>query len=82
MENDGITSTSTTPTLLAIPIGGSVSFVLQYNDVPTGAQTCTTATFLLVQLPGGSTGIAAPSEIDACGGVIYASPFQAGTSPP
>jgi hypothetical protein len=80
--NDGITSISTTPTLLTIPVGGSVSFVLQYSDVPAGTQTCTTATYLQVQLPGGSIGILAPSEIDACGGVIYASPFRSGTSPP
>ncbi len=80
--NDGVTSVSTTPTLLTIPIGGSVSFVLQYSDVPTGTESCPTASYLDVQLPGGSIASLVPSEIQACGGVIYASPFRAGTSPP
>jgi len=80
--NDGITSVSTTPTLLTIPVGGSASFVLQYSDVPTGSEACNTATYLQVQLPGGSVGSLASAEIQACGGVIYASPFRSGTSPP
>jgi len=80
--NDGITSVSITPTLLTLPVSGSVSFVLQFSDVPAGAASCPGATWLLVQLPGGTVGTLASTDITPCGGAIYTSPFRAGTAPP
>src|SRR5487761_303236 len=54
--NDGLSSVSNTPSLLTIAVGQSVSFVLQFSDVPTGTEACTSASYLQVQLPGGSVG--------------------------
>jgi hypothetical protein len=82
--NDGVTTVSTTPELVTITAGGAASFVLQYEDVPTGTQSCPYANQLQIQLPGGGGTVTAslPIQIDPCGGSIYISPVRTGTAPP
>jgi len=81
--NDGIPSVSTTPAVVTIAAGGTASFVLQYRDVATGAQTCPTATQLQIVLPGGGGALVADlTGVNPCGGVVYVSPVRSGIAPP
>jgi hypothetical protein len=85
--NDGVTSISDLPKTVTLAAGGTASFALQYEDVPTGSQTCTAASSIGIYLPG-TAFAAAPSpvtistDIAPCGGIVYVSPVQAGTAPP
>jgi hypothetical protein len=80
--NDGATSVSTTPLLVTLAAGDAASFVLQYSGVPTGTQTCPTATQLQIVLPGGGGTVLASTNIAPCGGDLYISPVRAGIAPP
>lgn len=81
--NDGIAEVSNTPTLVTVAPGASASFVLQWSDVPTDNDSCPASNWLQIQLPQQTVGILVDSgTITACGGDIYTSPLQAGTSVP
>lgn len=75
-------SVNLTPALVTIAPGASASFVLQYVDMPDGTQECASASTLQISLPGGGGTITAAVDIAPCGGDIYVSPVQVGTSPP
>ncbi|HUY10270.1 MAG TPA: DUF4232 domain-containing protein [Candidatus Dormibacteraeota bacterium] len=86
-SNDGVTSVSLLPETVTLAVGGTASFALQYEDVPTGSQTCPAAASMRIYLPG-TADTTAPSpvtvstDIAPCGGIVYLSPIRAGTSPP
>ena len=55
--------------------GGQASFMLS----PSSSQpTCPQATKMTVSVPGSSKSFTMTAEINACGGIVQASPFQAG----
>ena len=86
-SNDGVTAISQLPQTVTLAAGGTASFTLQFEDVPTGSQTCPSAASMGIYLPGtGFTSSPAPVTISAdiapCGGVVYLSPIHSGTSPP
>jgi hypothetical protein len=59
--------------------GGQASFMLYWVPTPSSSQpTCPQATKMTVSVPGSSKSFTMTAEINACGGIVQASPFQAG----
>lgn len=58
---------------------GQASFMLYWVPTPSSSQpTCPQATKMTVSVPGSSTSFTMTAEINACGGILQASPFQVG----
>jgi len=86
-QTDGISPAGApenlTPTLVTIAPDSAASFVVQWLDVPTGAQQCAVAWELGIHLPGGGGAVtAAVDGIMPCGGDLYVAPIRAGTAAP
>jgi len=59
--------------------GGQASFMLYWVATPSSSHaTCPQATKMTVSVPGSSTSFTMTAEINACGGIVQASPFQVG----
>ena len=86
-QTDGISPAGApenlTPTLVTLAPDSAASFVVQWLDVPTGAQQCPVAWELGIHLPGGGgTVTAAVDGIMPCGSDLFVAPVRAGTAAP
>jgi hypothetical protein len=78
----GIPTTLTANTANLGGKGGQASFMLYWSPVPTQSDpTCPLAPKMTVSVPGSSKTVSMAAEINACGGIIQASPFQLGVIP-
>jgi Protein of unknown function (DUF4232) len=75
----GIPSSLTVQSVNLVARGGQASFLLYWVALPSKTEpTCTIAPKVKVSVPGSSKTLTMTAEIEACGGIVAASPFQPG----
>jgi hypothetical protein len=75
----GIPTTLTVQAANLAAQGGQGSFFLYWSPVATtSAPTCPLAPKMTVSVPGSAKAVSMTAEINACGGIIQASPFEPG----
>jgi hypothetical protein len=75
----GIPAKLTVQTVNLVRLGGQASFLVYFVAVPSKTEpTCTNAPKMQLSLPGSASQLTTAAEIQACGGIIQVSPFQAG----